>query len=55
MLEPLPGPVEAGLSRLGLELDSDEARAVVSRIRFVSHAAPDTPRRLRSAAHCSTP
>jgi hypothetical protein len=48
MLEPLPGPVEAGLSRLGLELDSDEARAVVSRIRFVSDAAPDTPRRLRS-------
>jgi hypothetical protein len=47
MLQPLPAPVEPGLSRLGLDIDCDEARAVVSRLGFVSEAAPDTPRGIR--------
>ena len=50
MLQPLPGPIEEGLAKLGLDLDSDEARAVVSRLGFVSDGAPETPRRLRYAA-----
>jgi hypothetical protein len=50
MLQPMPGPIEEGMAKLGLDLDWGEARDVVSRLGFVSDGAPDTPRRLRFVA-----
>jgi hypothetical protein len=50
MLQPMPGPIEEGMAKLGLDLDWGEARDVVNRLGFVSDGAPDTPRRLRFVA-----